>query len=284
MPSTIRSITYLQKQRVARPQLGKVVCNAQAQNHNNSSSAKLDQNFLNRTGHVPLQLNDQNNMMMIVPLETLLQRSKLFKQHENDWTKTQINLKLERPEKFSILLHYIMTGEMTEEMSLLEVFTAFVNDATYLGIEELENHFLDIMEKACKEKKQDEINFLKAAPSVDFMERFMREKFYVVTGDHLYECIKLLANWVKASDTDKHTLLRFEQLPFDISSLTLKQIQYLIQQHPNEFDVLASAKSLASFFKKVKCKKCHNDVLKCSIGQEACYSQTYSYTQGYHEQ
>eukprot|EP01025_Chloroclados_australasicus_P040139 TRINITY_DN4180_c0_g1_i4.p1 TRINITY_DN4180_c0_g1~~TRINITY_DN4180_c0_g1_i4.p1 ORF type:complete len:291 (+),score=3.49 TRINITY_DN4180_c0_g1_i4:210-1082(+) len=290
MSQAIRSATYVQKQSVARPQLGKVVCDAQDQNHNNSPTKKQDQKFLERTGHVLMQLNDMNNMMMIVPLETLLQRSKLFKQHENDWTKTQINLKLERPEKFSILLHYIMTGEMTEEMSLLEVFTAYVNDATYLGIGELEIHFLDIMEKACKEKKQDTIKFFRAAPSADFMERFMREK-YLDTGGHTYEYIKLLANWIRTTETDKHTLLRFEQLPFDISSLALDQVQQLREIYPNEFDVLASAKSVASYLEKVTCRKCKKSIFRCQIGLENCYAQQYHHyydndipIQGYHEQ
>eukprot|EP01025_Chloroclados_australasicus_P024020 TRINITY_DN24188_c1_g1_i1.p2 TRINITY_DN24188_c1_g1~~TRINITY_DN24188_c1_g1_i1.p2 ORF type:complete len:126 (-),score=7.80 TRINITY_DN24188_c1_g1_i1:14-391(-) len=82
----------------------------------------------------------------------LCKRSILFKEMDEIskiQNGTMIPLKLERPEKFTVLLHYLETGKMAEELTSPVTFASYVNDTMYLNIPTLEKYFIEKMEIAC---------------------------------------------------------------------------------------------------------------------------------------
>eukprot|EP01025_Chloroclados_australasicus_P047619 TRINITY_DN5361_c0_g1_i2.p1 TRINITY_DN5361_c0_g1~~TRINITY_DN5361_c0_g1_i2.p1 ORF type:complete len:240 (+),score=2.22 TRINITY_DN5361_c0_g1_i2:254-973(+) len=185
--------------------------------------------------------------------------------------KKEVCLKLEIPDKFSVLLTYIIYGKMADELSISEVFPSYINDTIYLGISELEEHFLSMMEKVCKTKQSDWIDFSISPPCRDFIDRFLRAKYESV-AQYQYDLIHLLLKWLSKVKLDYTSIKSFVGFPFDVSKLSLQQIQDLQNRFPKEFECLVSVSSvLTTLLSKVLCRNCGKLVNKASIGTETCY-------------
>eukprot|EP01025_Chloroclados_australasicus_P051928 TRINITY_DN60482_c0_g1_i1.p1 TRINITY_DN60482_c0_g1~~TRINITY_DN60482_c0_g1_i1.p1 ORF type:complete len:200 (+),score=13.41 TRINITY_DN60482_c0_g1_i1:81-602(+) len=171
-------------------------------------------------------------------------------------------------------------------MTTYEVFCLYINDAMYLGIQELEEHFLNMMENACLDEECERLDFSLSPPNKDFIDRFLREKLHHL-GDYHYSLLKLLLMWVREAEVDNKTLQSFSSLPMKIESVTADELNELQEQYPHGVDSIVSANSLVSnYLKKVQCIKCDRYVWKASIGYDKCYYKTSNkcyQQQGVHE-
>eukprot|EP01024_Parvocaulis_polyphysoides_P071073 TRINITY_DN88189_c0_g1_i1.p2 TRINITY_DN88189_c0_g1~~TRINITY_DN88189_c0_g1_i1.p2 ORF type:complete len:109 (-),score=8.43 TRINITY_DN88189_c0_g1_i1:209-535(-) len=98
-----------------------------------------------------LQINEKMTISVKIDQETVCSRSTLLKGlfESCEFTNNQeINLKLERPGKISVLLDYIETGTIGEELNSHSTFGSYINDVVYLGIQDLETHALDMLQKS----------------------------------------------------------------------------------------------------------------------------------------
>eukprot|EP01024_Parvocaulis_polyphysoides_P065440 TRINITY_DN7636_c0_g1_i1.p1 TRINITY_DN7636_c0_g1~~TRINITY_DN7636_c0_g1_i1.p1 ORF type:complete len:245 (+),score=9.94 TRINITY_DN7636_c0_g1_i1:33-767(+) len=162
-----------------------------------------------------------------------------------------INLRLDRPEKFCILLKYLETGNIPKELNIYSMVTDYINDIIYLGMEELESYIRTVLSKAMTEKKCEEIDFSEVLLSFDFMERLMRE---TEEGCSFERC-QLLMAWMGKNNIDRRqleTLTKFIQ--FD--GLNFEQINKLAEQFPDSFDYVMKPSILLTIRRDWYCHHC----------------------------
>eukprot|EP01023_Acetabularia_acetabulum_P051370 TRINITY_DN5669_c0_g1_i5.p1 TRINITY_DN5669_c0_g1~~TRINITY_DN5669_c0_g1_i5.p1 ORF type:complete len:222 (-),score=18.34 TRINITY_DN5669_c0_g1_i5:70-735(-) len=211
-------------------------------------------------GEIPqndLKFHINNKIIIILNIskEQLSERSNLFRGlFENcEFAPNQaIKLRLERPEKFSILLHYLETGIMSEELTNSITFASFINDIIYLGIEKLETHMMNIFINTVDEAKADSIDLSQSRPNYGFMLQFMQFASSVGSKNSvswkvqrdMQLCI-LIINWIGDNEVDSEQIQNLTQY-IDFSELTMENIYVLEKAYPQKFcDILQSYVSVS---------------------------------------
>eukprot|EP01023_Acetabularia_acetabulum_P068251 TRINITY_DN962_c0_g1_i1.p1 TRINITY_DN962_c0_g1~~TRINITY_DN962_c0_g1_i1.p1 ORF type:complete len:254 (+),score=18.49 TRINITY_DN962_c0_g1_i1:104-865(+) len=233
--------------------------------------------------NLKLVINNKLYICMNTNKEVISNRSILFRgifENLDFQSNQEIKLQLERPEKISILLDFIENGVISEELENVATFASYVNDIVYLGIHELETHALDMFEWAIIEKNCSQINFRYSRPIQDFMKRFIQERVKLVLSPSIpnnYQLCVLVMKWVGENNIYRSEITEILDGCINFELLSLPEIKLLRQNYPVAFDAVMQPAYLLDFWMlgKRKCTVCCQNVSRCSIGSDDCYTLDY---------
>eukprot|EP01025_Chloroclados_australasicus_P046096 TRINITY_DN5086_c0_g1_i2.p2 TRINITY_DN5086_c0_g1~~TRINITY_DN5086_c0_g1_i2.p2 ORF type:complete len:251 (-),score=-0.77 TRINITY_DN5086_c0_g1_i2:461-1213(-) len=228
---------------------------------------------MSQTNHdlVHLKFDTKNQIQITVPWNLIIQRSNLFKQiHESCEQRQEVQLALERPEKFLVLLHFIIYGEILKDSSLKDDFYLYINDVVYLKVNELEKHFMSMM---LNDSINNSLQFYNKVSFVnrDFMLRYFSKNFDCLKKQ-LIGFWQWFVNWISDSSIDASQLKHIIQPRLKNSKISVDELLLLQEQYPHILDSMMSASDIVgTYFKKVKCVKCSQRVWQISINHDRCY-------------
>eukprot|EP01024_Parvocaulis_polyphysoides_P046403 TRINITY_DN43679_c0_g5_i1.p1 TRINITY_DN43679_c0_g5~~TRINITY_DN43679_c0_g5_i1.p1 ORF type:complete len:286 (+),score=0.96 TRINITY_DN43679_c0_g5_i1:89-859(+) len=226
---------------------------------------------------VTFVINGKVTLTQELDLQNAIKRSNLFKEiYESCGFNINhtINLTLERPEKFGILLHYIETELIGEELNNYATFASYINDIVYLGMHQLEIHALDMLQNSVTRTKSEQIDFSISRPTYDFMERFIRERTSQIQN-HDYQLCILILKWIGMNQIQRWQISELTNGCINFEKLMLFQIQYLRNTYSTAFELLMSPSFLLDFWMQGRqtCLRCKKSVSKLAIGYDACFVQ-----------
>eukprot|EP01025_Chloroclados_australasicus_P063149 TRINITY_DN8331_c1_g1_i2.p3 TRINITY_DN8331_c1_g1~~TRINITY_DN8331_c1_g1_i2.p3 ORF type:complete len:124 (-),score=6.59 TRINITY_DN8331_c1_g1_i2:269-640(-) len=121
------------------------------------------------------------------------------------------------------------------------------------------------------------MDFSISPPCKDFMERLLREKKELLL-QHQYDMLNLLLKWLKEVKLDYGSVKSFAGFPFEVSKLSVYQIQDLQSKFSQEFEYLISTNSVVeTFLSRLNCCKRKYEVFRAAtIGNKTCYKCLYN--------
>eukprot|EP01023_Acetabularia_acetabulum_P016316 TRINITY_DN18060_c1_g2_i6.p1 TRINITY_DN18060_c1_g2~~TRINITY_DN18060_c1_g2_i6.p1 ORF type:complete len:288 (-),score=9.60 TRINITY_DN18060_c1_g2_i6:472-1254(-) len=231
---------------------------------------------------VQLQLQDKYKTVLTVSI-TFLQRSTLLKGILEDFPggiKNPIFLeKITNLTNFQILLEFMETGLISQDFSDKSKFVKFIQDAVYLGLDDLLNHFVDVMKKTLDDTTWDQID-LKYVP-YDFFYAFLNSSSTKTqsnrsTNTNLFFLILKWGKHYNLQDKEIIKLLKIQS----IDSLEFESVQQFRKQYPSIFNLLIPATTIMDcYIKDLQCQYCNRRFNQQLQRGNHYYGQNYQHKQ-----